>query len=855
MNLLAVDGNSLLNRSFYGVKDLSTSYGFPTNAIYGFCLKLFSVLKKIKPTHVMVAFDLKTKTFRHEKFSDYKANRKKIPSNLVLQLAEVKKMLSLMGIFVCEKEGFEADDLLGTISRICSEQLVDCTILSGDRDVLQLINSNVKVLLLSNKSDVLFDEVGVFEKFGVSSKQLIEVKALMGDSSDNIPGVRGIGEKTALGLIENFNCVENIFENLDNLNVSKRIKKLLKADDAKKMCFLSKELGTICLNAGLDENLNSYVKKEVDLNGLKLFFEKFELKKFLNYLISEKQEVDSNLNILIKNEPKFIDSIKQDNQTFEVFVDLDLNLVKKKLQSVNFINFLFYGNCLIIVKDSEIFKFDRLKKEAFEVLVVNSSKPKRTTDLKKTYIFSILNGFNLTNVVFSCDVASYLINVLEKNHDILTLTKNFFGSVEVEKCFIKLCDELQKLIFANDLVFLFNEVELPLAKVLAEMEVCGFGVDCKKLNDYGEFLNKKIEIVKNEIWSFCGRQFNINSTKELSYVLFDEMNLPKTRKIKTGYSTDADALLKLAKHSEFVVLVLKYRTLAKLHSTYVVGFQKVLGADGRIHSSFNQTQTRTGRISSTDPNVQNIPIKTEIGIEMRKFFVANPGRVLIDGDYSQIELRILASLSGDEKMIEAFNKGEDIHRLTASHLFDVSVDSVSDEFRRRAKTVNFSVIYGISAFSLAKDIGISVACAKDYIDSFFKGYSKIKSYFEEIVEKAKLTGEVKTMFGRIRKIPELSSKFKKTVALGERIAKNTPIQGTCADLIKMAMINFSNRIVKENLKANLILQVHDELLVEADKSCATQVAKLLKSEMENVAKLKVPLVATVLTGKNWFNCK
>ena len=849
LKFLVIDGNSVLNRAFYGVRLLTNSSGFPTNAIYGFYNMTEKFLKEEEPTHVLVAFDLKEKTFRHKKFKNYKANRKKMPQELFLQLVEVKKMLALMGVCVCEEAGFEADDLIGTISRICTEQQVACTIASGDRDVLQLVNKYVTVRLLTSKGDVLFDEAGIFNKFGISAKQLIEVKALMGDSSDNITGVKGIGEKTAIKLISQFENVSNIFTNLENLNLTPRVKTILSGSNAKEMCFLSKELGTICLFATINENLDVYLKQAVDFKGLKSFFEKFELKKFLKNL-----NQSSNHNISTLSTFKAEEEFEQGKQ-FHLLIDADLKLVKQKLQTAPFLNFFFYDDLLFIVENFEIFKFSNsLKLEAFKVLIAQSEKPKRTTNLKQVHKFCFMNGLEIKNVVFSCDIASYLINVLEKGHDLSSLAEKYFNCNDVAKVFVELCERLQKELLENNLNFLFSSVELPLTRVLAEMEICGFEVDEFKLASFGELLIKKIASIKTEIFNFCGRQFNLNSIKELGHVLFNELNLPKTRKTKTGYSTDAESLATLEKHSEVVKLILEYRELTKLHSTYVVGLQKVIGVDGRIHSSFNQTQTRTGRISSLEPNIQNIPIKTELGSEMRKFFVAKKGYILIDGDYSQIELRILAEMANDEKMIEAFKKGLDVHNLTASKLFGVDENNVSAELRSRAKTVNFSVIYGISAFSLAKDLRVSVAVAQQYIDSFFEGYDKIKNYFDQVVETAKTTGAVKTMFGRIRKIPELSSRFKKTVALGERIAKNTPIQGTCADLIKIAMINLRDRFKKEQLDAQIVLQVHDELLVEASESCAQAAALILKQEMENVTKLKVPLEVEVRVGKTWFDC-
>ena len=842
---VAIDGNSLLNRAYYGVKHLCSSDGFPTNAIYGFFNVLKKVLNELNPDFIMVAFDLKAKTFRHKQFARYKANRSPMPEDLFLQLVEIKKMLTLMGIVCCEKEGYEADDLLGTVADLCTQKCVKCYIASGDRDVLQLVNSFVHVRLSTNRKEIWFNEEKVIETFGVSPAQLVDVKALMGDSADNIPGVRGIGEKTAFKLIKLFGSVEYIFKNLSYLTISARVKQILSDTGAEQICFLSKKLGKIVSDVDLNQNLSFYKRKAVDWNGLKSFLEKFELKTILNSITKENFLNFSEL----KLEPSFV------KKELPRFVDENLNIVKKKLEVEDFLHFLFHNDDLFIVTSKEVFHFVRLKFDAFKNLIVKSNKPKKTINVKEIYKFCLNSSLELSNVIFSCDIAAYLVDVLEKHLDVLSLTEKFCASSDYLSCFCNLCTVLEQQLVDNGLKKLFFEIELPLTLVLAEMEICGFCVDAQKLQLFGEKIEEKIEIVKNDIWDFCGEKFNINSTKELSNTLFNKLKLPKTRKTKTGYSTDVQALTKLLKYSTVIEKILNYRTLAKLLSTYVRGFQRVLQADSRVHSIFKQTNTRTGRISSTEPNIQNIPIKTVLGSEMRKFFVAESGKMLVDCDYSQIELRILAEISNDEKMISAFIAGDDIHNLTATKLFGCDLQNVPEEFRRRSKIVNFSVVYGISPFSLAQDLGVTVIDAKNYIDSFFEVYSGVKRYFDKVVELAKKTGEVRTMFGRIRKIPELKSKSKSVVSLGERIAKNTPIQGSCADLIKVAMIKIRKRLHKENLRANLILQVHDELLVEVEKFDLIKVSEIVKEEMETVLNLKVPLVANVAVGKTWFDCK
>ncbi len=847
MKFVAIDGNSLINRAFYGVSTLQNSKGFPTHAIYGFYNVLNKILIETKPTHVMVAFDVKAKTFRHKQFDGYKANRKLMPNELFLQLVEVKNMLNLMGLCVCEKTGFEADDLLGTISQICTSQKIECVIASGDRDVLQLINKYVTVRLSLTKQVIWFDENKVCEMFNVKPKQLIEVKALMGDSSDNIPGVKGIGEKTALKLISTYGSIENIFQNIDNLKVSNRVKNLLKTQEAKDISFLSRSLATIYLNVDLNSNLSFYSKKEVDWNGLKCFLEKFELKKILNNF----NGCGNVLNFNYKN----VEDEPIGEQIQEILNCNQLSLINEKIKQNQMLNFFFYNGFLYILTNTEIFKFGKLQKEAFEYLISKSEQPKRTTDLKQVFKFCLENGLSLNNVEFSCDIAAYLIDVLDQNYTILNLTNRFFNSNDVVNNFIKLSTKLEKMIESKNLNFVLNEIELPLAKILAEMEFIGFEINVEKLNSLKIKLNFKKEELTNEIWEFCGKKFNINSTKEMSSVLFDDLKLPKGKKTKTGYSTDFESLEKLVKHSEVITKILNYRLISKLESTYVQGLEKAINIDNRIHSTFNQIQTKTGRISSNKPNIQNIPVKTELGSEFRTLFIAGRDKIIIDGDYSQIELRILADLANDVNLINAFKSNIDIHNLTASKIFGVEIENVSVELRRRAKIINFSIIYGSSAFSLAKEIGVSVSQANSYIENFFNNFNNIKIYFDSVIKQAEKDGEVRTMFGRIRKIPEIKSNIKKTKLLGERIAKNTPIQGSCADLIKLAMIKIKNRFILENIEANIILQVHDEILIETFKQNETIVSQILKFEMENVAKLKVKLDANVSTGLNWLEAK
>lgn len=839
MKLLAIDGNSILNRAFYGIRGLTNSKGFPTNAIFGFYNILDKMLKEIEPEYVVAAFDLKAPTFRHKKYDKYKAKRHKMPDDLALQLPEVKKMLALLGIYICEKEGFEADDILGTISNLCVNQNIECYIATGDRDSLQLIKKGVFVRLSTNKEAVYYDEPKIIGEYGVTPKELLEVKALMGDSSDNIPGVKGIGEKTAFSLISKYHNIDYIFNNISSLEATNRVKNLLSEDDALKLCKLSRELGEIYTNVPISTNISDYKRLSIKVDEFIEFLRQFELKKILDQFTKDnKIRLETNNSFSNKN----------------IVLNPDIHYVKKQIDGLSSLYFVLDDN-LYIFSDNEIFEFDSNINNVFNEIISKSKKTKKTTYSKEIYKYCKQNNLEINDIIFSCDIASYLIDVLEKDHSIQNICNKYFGDESFPHCFIELCSLLEEEVNNKNLNYIFSKIELPLSEVLADMELMGFEINLTSLQEFGALLSSEINTLKSEIFEYADEEFNINSTKELGRVLFEKLNLPKGKKTKTGYSTSSDVLEKLVKYHPIAQNLIEYRTLTKLMSTYVKGLMKVIEKDGRIHSCFKQTQTRTGRISSTEPNMQNIPIKTDIGSEMRKFFVAAPGNVLIDADYSQIELRILAEISNDKKMIEAFQKNQDIHALTASEVFGVNINDVSSELRRHAKIINFSVIYGVSAFSLSKDIGTSVAKAKQYIDSFFSGYSGVKQYMDNIVSSAQENGYVKTMFGRLRNVPELQSKNKNIRAFGERIARNTPIQGTSADIIKIAMVNVSKRLKKEKLNANLILQVHDELLIECRQEDAKAASNILKEEMENAAPMSVPLTVDVGIGKTWYDAK
>ncbi len=836
MKLLLLDANSLINRAFFAIKGLKNSSGFSTNAIFGFYNIVEKILKEDNFTHIVAAFDLKAPTFRHKEYVHYKENRKKMPQELFLQLKETKKMLNYLGIKICEKEGFEADDIIGTLSRIFSEKKIKTVIATGDRDFFQLINPFVVVRLFSFKETIYYDENKILEKYGLTPKKLIEVKALMGDSSDNIPGVKGIGEKTALKLIQDYENVEKIFSDVSSLNVSERLKNILREEEAKKMCYLSRFLGIIRLDVPIEEKLELFEREEIKTNELIDFFKKFELNKCLASFLKENSSLKSGANLF---------------QKFKILKNPEMDYVLRKLQNLEFLDF-YMQECLYVFAEEEIFEFEEnFKRKAFLELISKSEQKKRTTNLKEIYNFCKLEGFVLNNVVFSCDLAAYLIDVLEEDYSISKLCLKYSKTLKMPFSFIEIIEKLESEIKRLGLEEVLKEVEIPFSEVLSNMECVGIELNTKEMENFGEELKKEINSLKEEIFEECGEIFNLNSPKELAEILFNKLGLKKGRKTKTGYSTDIKVLEKLVKFNPVVLKIISYREKTKLLSTYVEGLKKMIKKDGRIHSHFNQTKTKTGRISSINPNIQNIPVKTEIGKNMRKFFVAKKGFVLIDADYSQIELRILASLANDEKMVKTFKENGDVHSLTAKEVFGF----VNDETRNRAKIINFSVIYGISAFSLAKDIGVPINEARKYINSFFEGYVGVRKYFEETIKTAKETGFVKTILGRFRKVDELNSQNKNILELGERIAKNTPIQGTAADIIKIAMLNIFKILKREKLNCEIVLQVHDEILVEVLKKDAEVVLKVMREEMQKAFNLKVPLLVNIGVGKTWHEAK
>lgn len=853
MRLLVIDGNSIVNRAYYGIRPLTTKDGQFTQAIYGFLNMLLKIKNEENPEAVAVAFDLKAPTFRHKAYSGYKANRKGMPEELASQMPPLKELLSLLGYKIVTCEGYEADDILGTFADACEKSGDECVIATGDRDSLQLVSDKTSVHLCTNKQDILYTPQKIMEEYGVTPKELIEIKAIQGDSSDNIPGVAGIGPKGAGELIKKYHSVDYIYEHIDELDIKDGVRNKLK--NSKENALLSRMLGEICKTVPIDTNPQSYVVKMDDPAKCERYMARLEL-----FSLMEK---------LGLNEAKIPKQIDTDAKPLKIVREFDCDKLFDEIKSFGKLYFKseFAGKELesfSLLYDDSVYICG--SKELYKKLLSDEEIEKYTGNSKAVFAYADRNSFEVKSLVFDAELAAYLLEPSSKDYSDENLCR--LNSIELAQTdceedkpyrvlavYDVLCEKLYSEIKANEQEKLLSEIEIPLANVLAKMENIGFGVDRQGIENYGKILSMQINALEAEIYESAGVKFNINSPKQLGKVLFEDLGLPCKKKTKSGYSTNAEVLESLKYDHPVVEMVLQYRTLSKLNSTYCEGLLKVIEDDGRIHSSFNQTETRTGRISSTEPNLQNIPVRTELGREMRRFFCAKDGWTLVDADYSQIELRVLAHISQDKNMIEAFKNNEDIHAITASQVFGMPLDMVTPIMRSRAKAVNFGIVYGIGAFSLAKDIGVSNKEASSYIKNYLAHYSGVDEYMKNTVEKAKLDGYVETMFGRRRYLPELSSSKHTLRAFGERVARNMPIQGTAADIIKIAMIKVNERIKKEGLKARLILQVHDELIVEAPQDESMRVAMLLQEEMENAVTLSVPLTADAAIGKSWYDAK
>ena len=863
--LLILDSNSILNRAFYGVRYLSAMVGTPTNAIYGFLNILLKLIKEQEPDYICAAFDVKAPTFRHKQYEGYKAQRKPMPEGLAAQMPLAKDVLRAMGVTILEKEGYEADDIIGTVARLCEESEISCFIATGDKDDLQLASDKTKVILTVTKSGynetIIYDDKAVKEKYHVTPTEFIDVKALMGDPSDNIPGVKGVGEKTAMSLIEKHHSIEYIYENIDDIGLKGTM--LQKMKDGREMAFMSKELATINRNT------------PIEFNAEKCVFDGFENNGEL-YEILKRLELNS---IIKKLDLSGVDNVKENE---DIFKDFSYQVGDK-----NMIN----GDKVTVVLD---FDGDNISSAAvgagnnavvlneqddIKELLEEDSIAKVMFDVKEAIVK--LNGrIDIKNIADDTAIAAYLVDPAKNEYTIEKLASEYFGTViekpevkqlslldDVEtdrseylaKCAVALGvlnERIGDKIKENGQEKLYQEVELPLVTVLAHLEINGFLVDDHQLKEFADKLGEKIDALTNEIYMLAGEEFNINSPKQLGVILFEKLELKPVKKTKTGYATNADVLEKLRDKHPIVNFIMEYRQLAKLKSTYCDGLRAVVNPNThRIHSVFTQTVTVTGRLSSTEPNLQNIPTRTELGREIRKMFVAKEGYVLVDADYSQIELRVLAHIANDETMINAFRNNEDIHAVTASQVLGIPLEDVTKEQRSSAKAVNFGIVYGIGEFSLAQDLHISVKEAKAYIESYLEKYHGVRNYMESIKEQAKKDGYVKTMLNRIRYIPELKSPNYNIRQFGERVALNTPIQGTAADIIKLAMVRVDNRLINEGLKSKLILQVHDELIVEAHKDEVDKVKQILSEEMQSAMELNVPLKVDMSTGHSWYDAK
>ena len=880
---LIIDGSSLFFRAFYALPLLKTKRGLYTNAIYGFVMMVENAIEKINPSHVAVCFDMKGKTFRSDIYKDYKGTRQKTPNELEQQWPLVREILSHMNIKILESPVYEADDIAGTLSKIASEKNFDNYLLTGDKDYFQLVNENTKVLFTRKgitEMDIITVEK-IKEDYGIEPLEFIELKALMGDQSDNIPGIYGIGEKTGLKLIRQFHTLENLYDNIDEVSGKKLKEKLV---DGKMSAFMSKKLGTIVKNVHLEEDLDDFKKTNYDYEKLSEMYRDFEFNSMLARLPKEYQKEE-------------VEEISDDNFKFVEIKDLrelEKNIKDKKSFAFKFISDgkIYEGikpiYLAIKVKDEEVYfiSYEDIDFDFLKEIMEDEKIEKLGYSLKEDIIILMDLAIDIKNYSHDVEIAEYLLNSTKSDYDINKISMDYFknGYLDEEdllgkgakkktyadldkdylfKYFAFLLNTIYRLeelqrekIEKEEMTPLYEDMELPLVEVLASMEYVGINTDEAVLDEIDEKIIDKLKNLEDEIYAEAGEEFNINSPKQLGVILFEKMDFPVIKKTKTGYSTSADVLEKLRGKGEIIDKILDYRKFSKLKSTYIDGLKAVINKKtNRIHSRFMQTVTATGRISSTDPNLQNIPIKTEEGRLIRKAFLASEGARLVDADYSQIELRVLAALSNDEEMLDAFKNGLDIHRKTASEVFHVDYDDVNSLQRSEAKAVNFGIVYGISDYGLSQNLNIPRKAAKEYIDNYLGHFVGIKNYMAEEVKRGKEEGYVETIFKRRRYIPELNAKNFNIRSFGERIALNTPIQGSAADIIKISMVKVYNELKKRNMKSKLIIQIHDELVVDAPEDEVEEVQKIMRELMENSVDLNVKLSVDMNTGKNLYESK
>lgn len=877
--LLIIDGNSILNRAYYGIRPLTAPDGTPTNAVYGFLNILLKHLDEESYDYLCVAFDVKEKTFRHKRYELYKAQRKPAPEDFLVQLPLMKEVLAAMNCMCMELPGYEADDIIGTVSKICDQNDVECNILTGDKDDLQLISDNTTVKLVVTRmgrtTTTDYHPEQFREKYGIEPSEFIDVKALMGDASDNIPGVAGVGEKTAMSLIQNYKNIDYIYEHIDELEIKEGVRNKLKND--RDNAYLSYELATIDRNAPIDFDFSAAVRGGYNESELAALFTRLNFRSFISKLKLDKAAEAAEATDTIDGIGKSAD-----------FKDLI-----SAARSAKKVAYILSGNRLFIKPPKGDVIYADADKEDLKEFFGDSEISKVGYDIKEDIIAVSEYGIDAPEspfraMTFDVMLAAYILDPTQSSYPIDTLCTKYLSAYldcddsadggeqlsmldviepssdktqiiinrvyAIERLAEKMADEIEK----NGQHYLYYDVELPLTEVLARLQLRGMYVDRDELTDFGRMLDDRINLLCDEIYSLAGEEFNINSPKQLGVILFEKLELPFGKKNKSGgYSTNAEILEKLRDKHEIVEKVLEYRQLAKLKSTYVTGLSSVVNPKtGRIHSHFNQTVTNTGRLSSTEPNLQNIPVRTPLGREIRKMFIAEKdGWTLIDADYSQIELRVLAHIADDSAMKQAFLDNEDIHTQTAATVFKTPVDEVTPLMRSRAKAVNFGIVYGIGAFSLAKDIGTSRAEAQQYIDEYLAHYGNVALYMNQVIESAKECGYITTVLGRRRYIPELSASSHQLRMFGERVAMNAPIQGSAADIIKIAMVNVDRRLAESGLSARLVLQVHDELIVESPESEKDAAAAILKEEMEKAYKLSVPLIVDMNSGKSWYDTK
>ncbi len=841
MKLMILDGNSVINRAFYGVKPLTTREGLSTNAIYGFLNILEKMEKEEQPEAVCVAFDLHGPTFRHLKYDGYKATRHGMPEELAQQMPVMKQVLSAMNIPIYACQGWEADDVIGTVGKICGNNDWECVIVTGDRDSLQLIDEHVKVKLVISRpgqtTATLYDVEKFTEEYGFEPKKMVDLKALMGDSSDNIPGVAGVGPKTATELLTKFGSLDGVYAHLDDPSIRPKLRE--KLEMGKENAYLSFDLATIRPEAPIDFEPMDAIVRPYNRSELFELFVKLEFVRLIDrYGLRGAGEVQTKPVVSVSALPR-VEQLPSNLTECAVYIAQDGSVGVAWQEGV----------CVLTPLELQMGGFT-----GFEKLICHDSKAAmhRLAELSIGY----------EQILFDTALAAYDLNPSQSDYPISKLATNFLG-VSADDGDAGACAEamwnlypvLRQELDKQGMTALYENIELPLCAVLYKMERAGVAIDSQQLAQFGNMLTQRIADCEALIYSYSGGPFNINSTKQLGQLLFEQLGLPPVKKTKTGYSTNADVLEKLKDKHPIIPAIMDYRMLTKLNSTYAEGLMKVIEEDGRIRTTFQNLVTATGRLSSTEPNLQNIPVRTDLGAEIRKMFIPRPGCVLVDADYSQIELRVLAHIADDAVMQEAFKSGLDVHTVTASQVFGVPVESVTALQRRHAKAVNFGIVYGISEFSLADDIGVSRYEAKAYIDSYLAHYPGVRDYMKEVVAQARESGYTVTMFGRKRYIPELKSANFNIRQGAERIALNTPIQGTAADLIKLAMVRVDRALDKAYPQAKLILQVHDELIVECPEEIAEDVAKLVSFEMEQVASLNVPLLAEAKWGSSWYEAK